>query len=423
MKEITISLMYVFRQFAKFFSDRYSTTLAGNVDPFYLFGVLYVLRERRKKRILEAFIVVVGLASYALLQFLIIDQLSVPKMIINVIKIFICYLVFRYAVDNADRFDAGKIIISTTCLFALLTIFALIFSGTDVFWRLNDFVNNFTQTRLQLFYVEPSELGYHLLLIMLPLGGIFMLSKSCGVKIASIALVLVNAIVLYLAMPMGAIAIGAVAVFIMIAYDFILRPDKNKMRIYQIFFVMGFLALWVLIYIGNPLVMRIIFTLMGEDSSSNYRVGLSFNVLKHSLVDYNFIGCGFGNQNTEQFIESYSDLGMVQVVVNSFIYFIIETGILGIIVIGTIIAVLIIKSVKDKSVIKLGLSGFIIIYSFLGGHFTSALTWIAYGVICSKIKDEDIVEQFEKMYQYLKVNLFEKRLKPMFSHKSERKGI
>ena len=421
MKEITIALMYVFRQFAKFFSGPYSTTLAGNIDPFYLFGVLYVLRERRKKRIIEAFVVIGVLASYSLLQFLVLDQLNVQKLLINVIKIFICYLVFRYAVDNAHRFDGGKIIFSTTAVFTVLTLIALIFSKSDCFWRFNDLVNNFTQTRLQLFYLEPSELGYHLLLIMLPLGGIFMLSKKRGVKIVSAALILINGLILYLAMPMGAIAIGGVAAVGMIFYDFILRPNKNKIKVYQILFVIGFLVMWVLVYIGNPLVMRVIFTLMGEDASSNYRVGLSFEVLKQSLVDYNFIGCGFGNQNTEQFIGKYSDLGMVQVVVNSFIYFIIETGILGIIVVGAIIITLIRKSVKDKSLIKMGLSVFIIIYSFLGGHFTSALTWIAYGVICSKIKDEDIVEHFEKMYEYLKENLYEKRLKPVLVRKSRGK--
>lgn len=50
MKEIIFSIMYVYRQVAKFFSVKYSTLLGGNVDWFYGLAIPYVVENRKNKK-------------------------------------------------------------------------------------------------------------------------------------------------------------------------------------------------------------------------------------------------------------------------------------------------------------------------------------------------------------------------------------
>ena len=188
-----------------------------------------------------------------------------------------------------------------------------------------------------MFYLEPSELGFHLIPLILIFLTNLILSKNKKVKIISSLFIVLNIIPLYLAKPMGAIGIGGLSILVVIIYDYYLRPSKIKRVIYFCCFVLGIILILVLFKIDFPLIQRIIYTLQGNDGSNNYRVTVSLNVLKESLIDYHFLGCGFGNLHTSNFISQYTDLGLTTVVVNSFIYFIIETGIFGIIFIGYLI--------------------------------------------------------------------------------------
>ena len=130
--------------------------------------------------------------------------------------------------------------------------------------------------------------------------------------------------------------------------------------------------------------MRVLSTVSGNDSSNNYRIGLSFQVFKSSLTDYSFLGCGFGQINTEAFVSSYAHLGLTTVVVNSFIYFFIETGLFGIIYLFILTAALLKSCMKDSLTIKWGLFLFLMIYQLAGSHFTSPVNWMVYGFILSK---------------------------------------
>lgn len=331
-----------------------------------------------------------------MVQFIANDNLVISKAFINIVKIVICYFSFRYVIDHIKEFNMARIIVIISGIFFVLTVIAIVYKESYLFWRFNDNINKFSLVRLQLFYLEPSELGYHILLIMLPLVAIFVLSRIRKVKIVSGILLGVNAFTLYLAKPLGAIAIGFVAILAMTIYEYYLYPSKTKRKIYIILAVLFVVFVIILYFAENPIIMRIIYTLQGKDSSNNYRLGINFEVLFRSLTDYNFLGCGFGNLNTPAFIDRYRGIGLTAVVVNSFIYFIIETGVFGFIVVALLIINMLKKAIVDKSVFKLGLSVFIVIYSFVGGHFTSALTWVMYGIIFSNYNDKMLVSAFEK---------------------------
>lgn len=396
MRELVLSIMYVFRQVAKFFSTRYATLLGGNVDWFYGLAIPYVIENRKhKKRIIEAVAITLTLLVYFLLQIIFIDAINVVKVIVNITKIIVCFFCFRYTIDHIKNVNLIRTLAFTTGIYTLLTVMALVFSNSTIFWRFNDNINKFSLVRLQLAYLEPSELGYHIILVMLPLIAIFILTNIRKVKFICGSLIGLNAVVLYLAKPLGAIAIGFLAIVIMIAYDFYLRPSKKKIRLYILILIIGLVGVMALYLTENPIIMRIIYTLQGKDSSNNYRVGTNFKVFIRSFAEYKFLGCGFGNLNTPAFIERHSNIGLTTVVVNSFIYFIIETGILGLLIVLLLIIAMIKNTIKGKSLFKIGLTVFITLYSFVGGHFTSAITWVMYGIIFSDYSDEMLVSAFE----------------------------
>lgn len=393
IKEVLISLIITFRQSLKFLSKEHMNFLGGNLDLFYSFAPIYFFNNiKNRDKLMHIFKIALFLFGYGLIQFILLPHLNVIKAIINIIKILICYLVFLFVKENIHKISIYKISYYTSIFLTILTVLALIFNKSDLFWRFNDGINLFSLTRLQLFYLEPSELGFHLIPLLLFLLTNLLLKKDNKSKLISAIFLVLNIITLGLAKPMGAIVIGGFSAVILMIYDYYLRPTKVKKRIYVAIFILSIILLFVMYKLESPIIQRIIYTLEGKDGSNNYRIGVSLNVLKESLFDYHFLGCGFGNLNTEYFISQYNDIGLTTVVVNSFIYFIIETGVLGICFVISLIYLLYKNTIKTKSIYKMGLTTFLVIYSFVGGHFTSGFTWSLYAIILSNLNDECIIE-------------------------------
>lgn len=391
-KEAIIGFIFSFRQSLKFLSKEHMNFLGGNLDMFYIFAPIYFFQNiKNKEKVHKLLKVAAILFGYGLIQFIIIPHLNLIKMIINIIKILVCYLVYLYAKENIHKISLLNIAYFASMILTILTGLALVFRQSDLFWRFNDGINLFSLTRLQLFYLEPSELGFHLIPLILIFLTKLLLTKSNRTRIICIVFIVLNLIPLYLAKPMGAIGIGGVSIVITILYDFYLHPTKTKRNIYIVVFILSILLISILYQLDSPLIQRVIYTLQGNDGSNNYRIGVSFNVLKESLLDYHFLGCGFGNLHTNAFISQYKDLGLTTVVVNSFIYFIIETGILGITFVTYLIYQLYKNAINYKSILKMGLTTFLVIYSFVGGHFTSGLVWALYGILLSDLNDENFI--------------------------------
>ncbi len=383
-KEFIISIIYFFRQSGKFLSKTKSTQLGGNLDPFYLAGVLEIYDRIKNKKITANFLLItIPLVFYAILQLLVIKEIVISKLIINVAKIIICILTMLYVKEHIKEIDIYKVAKISTVFMGIFLVISLILKDNDILWRFNDLVNKYNTTRLQFTYLEPSELGFHVSILLIILISYLFIVKSKREIIINIICIATNLLVLYFARPFGSIVILAVAIVAMFFWNLIKRFNKKKLILYFFLLIIGLMLIVLMYYFKSPIIMRAIDTINGKDSSNNYRVNLSLEILATSFKDYNYMGCGFGNLNTNNFRLAHTGSGIAEVLANSFIYFIIEGGIFSVVFLLVLISYLIKHAFKEYSLVKVGLLVFLVAYQIFGGHFTSGLTWALYGIIIS----------------------------------------
>jgi len=390
-----LALIYVFRQGAVFFSEQYGTTLAGNLYPFYIIAVIYFFQIfKDKKKIGKIFLATAGMILYLGVQCLFIDNILILKAIVSITKITICIMILLYAKNNYKKIDLKKTAIYISYIFGIVVFFALIFKDSFL-WRHNDYINKYDTVRLQLFYLEPSELGFHIIIVFIFLLYFFMVSKNRKEKIKLSICIAINLLTLFFARPMGAICIGAVAVGSMIIFDWIHNFSKKKTLVYLGLMISAIVFVAILFVTKSSITLRIIDTLNGTDSSNWYRINVSYNVMVESLKNTHLIGVGSGNLNSDTFRATYYYLGFYQVLANSFIYYIVENGIFGITALTLLLFILIRGCVKRPSVLKIGLLVFLVLYQILASHFTNGLTWFLYGLIISSYSFFDIKESLQ----------------------------
>ena len=281
-------------------------------------------------------------------------------------------------------------------MFSILCIIFLVISliaPDGILWRHNDTINKYDLDRLQFLYTEPSELGLHSILIILLLFYMLIESKNIKQMTVNILLMIPIFITLFLARPLGAIGIGAIAIGILCIMDLIYNYSKRKLGFYLILLVIAVFIMGYMIVSQNSLYLRVIDTFNKKDLSNNYRMFVPFYVSRQVIIDTNAIGIGFGNLELENNVEKYKDLGLERAgIVSSYMNVISESGILGIIIVSTIMAAILKKSFEEKSSIKIALSVFIIVYQFVGTHFTNPLCWVIYGIILSNLDFKDILK-------------------------------
>lgn len=388
-KELILAIFIFFKQAAKVLSDKYATFLGGNLDPFYIFGGLYIWKNYKDRDKLIKYgkyiLPVILYATFQIYVLSIFSELSLAKLFINVLKICLCVAVMLYVMENHKKIDILKIIKFFTYINLAFLIIAVTIGRESFLWRLNDIYNDYSKVRLHLFFLEPSELGFHVAIIMIFLLAYLLIAKEMKNKKKIVLYMAINIFCLGLAKAMGAICILAVAIGIMITYWTIKKPTKQKTYMYIATVVLVIAILAVLILQHNPIIMRVFDTINGEDQSNNYRIGVTFDTFVKTLKDYFLVGCGFGNINTEHFLTRYS---LVTVIVNSFIYLWIEAGLFGIICSFILIYQLFKACRRSKSTLKWGLFIFLVIYQFTGSHFVSPINWALYGIILSDYHEE-----------------------------------
>lgn len=396
LKELIISILIFFKQSAKLFSEKYATTLGGNVDPFYFFGGFYIIKNLKNKLALKKYMkYVLPLIIYAIVQSVVLVvffELSILKVLINVTKICLCIGVMLYVIENYKKINFLKIVKIFTYINLIFLIFATTLGRETFLWRLNDYFNDYSNIRLQMFFLEPSELGFHVAIVIIFLLTYFLNAEILKDKVKIIFLIIINVICLMLAKPMGAICLLALSIAVMFTYWLIKNPTKRNIIIYITIVLLAIMLVVILIIQQNPIVMRVFDTINGSDKSNNYRIGVSFNTFFNTLKDYFLLGCGFGNINTDHFITKYS---LDTVIVNSFVYFWIETGLFGLIYSLIIIYQLLKSCIKSKSILKWGLFVFLVLYQLVGSHFVSPLNWILYGIILSDFHEKEEKEKID----------------------------
>ncbi len=367
--------------------------LMGNLDFWYLLGPLYLWKNRKNRSKIKILIYILSVFFFfGVIQIIIRPEINIFKLVIMLAKISVCILVMLYVMDNTDKINILSIAKIVSIMFAITLPIALIFRNSEVFWIIDDPNNAFSPNRLQFVYFEPSELGFRLVILLVILIGFFLVSDCRREKVFLGILIIINLIIFYFAKSMGTIGIGFLAISVMLLYDWIKHNTRIKTVVYTSGCVLLVIVAVVLVVTENDLYLRIVSTFQGYDSSTNYRIGRAYQILGESFLQYNGIGCGFGNVNTESFLSQWN---LKVVIVNSFVYYMVETGIFGVITLTAFISLLLYRCVKGKSAIKWGLFVFVIIFQFMGAHFTSGLNWVAYGIILSNFNERNYYKSIE----------------------------
>lgn len=367
--------------------------LVGNLDFWYLLGPLYLWKNRKNRSKIKILIYILSAFFFlGVIQIIILPEINIFKLVIMLAKISLCILVMLYVMDNTDKINILSIAKIVSIMYAITLPIALIFRNNEVFWIIDDPNNAFSPNRLQFVYFEPSELGFRLVILLVILIGFFLVSDCRREKVFLGILIIINLIIFYFAKSMGTIGIGFLAISVMLLYDWIKHNTRIKTVVYTSGCVLLVIVAVVLVVTENDLYLRIVSTFQGYDSSTNYRIGRAYQILGESFLQYNGIGCGFGNVNTESFLSQWN---LKVVIVNSFVYYMVETGIFGVITLTAFISLLLYRCVKGKSAIKWGLFVFVIIFQFMGSHFTSGLNWVAYGIILSNFNERNYYKSIE----------------------------
>lgn len=387
-----LSSFYFFRQSLKLLPISNSKVVAANLDVFYVAGPVWILKNRQNKRaLLLPLGFFLSLLLYAFIQILVYPSIDVLKVLINILKLALCFCSLLFAKEYYKECDIFKFCIYTTLFYFLFSVISMLDRRSVVFWTQNDVVNKYSLSRLQLFYLEPSELGFHIIIIAIFLIGFLMISRTKKTIIILILSLLLNVFVLILAKPLGAIGFGLISIAVMVLFDLFQSNSKHKRLIYlSLFFICLFIIIFLIIT-KNSLYLRIIDTINGRDSSNNFRITITYRFLVQSLFDTHGLGVGFGNLRTDVLIQKYSYLGYTTSLANSFPAFIAEGGLFAIIFLIGFFYFLFRKCLRSKSIIKWGVLIFLFLYQLFGGHFTSGLYWILYGIILSDFDEKSLM--------------------------------
>lgn len=366
-KEKAMSLMYIFKQI-----------FSSNMDILYFLSFYCILKDKKiifkSLKYISPFIVYGG---FQVLHYQS-DNFNIIKLIVNVSKIYICILLYIYIKNNAKEINLNKIISYIALMFILLIPIALI-TKDSFLWRHNDIINNFSKTRLQLFYSEPSELAFHASLVLIFIM-YFILKSTVGRK-KNISIAILLSFLIYLTAGFGAIGGLIISLFIMFTINYFKKLTLRKIVYY--YFGLIFAICLILLNMNSPLVLRANAVLNGNDASVSYRLKIGYIVMTQALKDTNMIGIGFGNLNTISTASEYANYGLVEIIANSFMYFITEGGLFAIIYL-LIFNLSLLKNINRKNnLIKIPLLFFIIYYQIAGGYFTNPINWIVCGLISS----------------------------------------
>lgn len=393
LNEVIVAFYYAFRQATQYLLGYKSVTLGGNLDLFYLFPLINIKKIiDNKKSMLYLILLIILLSCYSLLQIAFIPQINILKLVINCLKIILCFSILLI-IKNYKFFSVIKFAKIVSIIYIILTCISFLFLSSDIFWKLGDVVNKYDLQRLQLLYLEPSELGFHLIIIILILFDHLIRlpkNKSKYDFYTTLFFITTNLIILFFSKSMGSICFGILAFLLYILYILYKKYTLKKFLIVlSIFFVIGIIAFIITYLLNFPITLRIIDTFKGNDASNQFRVNVTINVLKESFIDYKFLGCGFGNMNTPSFMNRYLDLGLVEVFANSFLTFIVEGGIFSLIFLSILLFTLIRNAFQSNHPLNISLCFFVIFYQFLGGYFTSGLNWLIYGILLSNMLSDN----------------------------------
>ncbi|MBU3172275.1 hypothetical protein [Clostridium estertheticum] len=393
--EILMALLYCFHQmFANL--PFVSKTLTGNLDLFYALGTLGIVFVifKKKRDISLLIICALPIVIYGIIQGMVIQNVEMQKLLVNISKITICISLMILVSRKIHDFKIKKFIDYICRIYLILTPIAIVLKQNDYLWRLHDTINKYNLVRLNLFYIEPSELGFHLSIIIIILMYLIIKEKTHKVQAKYIIYMIDCLGLLALAGAYGS-SVMLFSTIIFISFIIIITKVNFKNILVGYGLIMVFTIITILFIVTkSSMYMRTVDTLNGKDSSNSYRVNVTQEFTSTAITKTEGIGVGFGNLNTDNTRKIFKSTGMTAVVAASYPYFIAEGGIFAVSYLVLLLTLLAINVGIKKNMLLANLLLFSFLYQIYGGYFTNPLNWIVYGLILSswtpdKIELED----------------------------------
>ncbi|WP_443661626.1 hypothetical protein [Clostridium sp.] len=389
--EILMAVLYSFHQmFANL--PFVSSTLTGNLDLFYalgMIGIIFVI-FKSKKDISLLLICALPIVIYGIVQGMVIENIEMQKLVVNISKITICISLMILVSKKIHDFKIKKFIDYICRIYLILTPIAFILKQNDYLWRLHDTINKYNLVRLNLFYIEPSELGFHLSIIIMILMYLLIKEKTRKVRVKYIIYMIDCLTLLVLAGAYGS-SVMLIGTITFVSFIIIITKINFKNILVGYGLIMVFTIITILFVVTkSSIYMRTVDTLNGKDSSNSYRVNVTQQFTSTAITKTKGIGVGLGNLNTDNTRKIFKSTGMTAVVAASYPYFIAEGGLFGITYLVLLLTLLATNVAIKKNMLLTNLLLFSFLYQIYGGYFTNPLNWIIYGLIISRWTPKEI---------------------------------
>lgn len=374
--ELILALLYTFRFVFKIYIDN-----NGNYDLFFLLAMTLFFSYGLQVRIFN-FTIGVGVlmvSIYLTALFGAPYEVDVFKGVVWIAKIVLCVMCYAIVKQEAYRFNLRKFLDYCSTIFIIQTLISLIYR-TSITWRL-------FENRMELFYLEPSELGAFIsVLIIMQAYYLWYDIKNGNSIFCSVRNMIFFCITAAFSQSASMIVYLLIGLLIIFFFD-IFTMRLNTSTVFNIIL----LAILVVvmgsyIFAGDSyLSLRIQGMLNGSDSSFNTRVTNSFETVAEYFENYGLIGCGFGNQISDYGMKFFALKAVNYSTCSSIATFALEGGIFAVIV----SVLFIIHTVRtltkrcDCERIRWALFFFVILYTFGGGYLTNVVIWMLLGLAVS----------------------------------------
>ena len=371
--ELLFAVFYCFRFILKGWFDN-----NGNFDLFYLialFSVVYLFTHNRKFMLrICALSCVFMLIDLSAIIFSPVKPSQV-KALVFITKILICISLYYFTRIKASKFDFQKFLDYSTLFLTLETIVAVFQRNNYLLWRVQE-------GRMELFFLEPSELGNFTGLLILLQIYLFLKDKNKRYILNIVLLV----IVLILSSSMSGILFTSMSILIVLIFS---RQTRTGITSKQMLFLMlGILFLVLLFSTDNYISNRMNLVLAGQDSSFTTRANTPINTLITYVKNYGLGGFGLGNSNTEAGLRFFGYHASNYIICAAVFLFAIEGGIIAIVMELIFIACTTKYVIMRKNAFKFALFSFIFFYMCLGGYTTNPVVWIALALLY--VDDNDL---------------------------------
>ena len=300
------------------------------------------------------------------------------KTFVFAVKILLCVCLYSTVKDKIIKFDFQKFLDYAAFLFFWQTLFALAYK-TDLLWRLFGF------GRLELFYLEPSELGVFVgFLVILQFYYLINTNRTKRKFLNFIIL----ATVLGFSQSLSGILYTVFAIGILIVF----RDGGSLTGKKILAFCILIIALLMLVSTENFISERLVNIWYGEDSSFDTRFNFPMEMVSTYYREYGMAGFGLGNMNTAEGLSFFHLKASNYVICAAYFLFALEGGIIALLLEVLFTMHIFYQSLRKKESLYLALFIVMFFYMYLGGYTTNPMIWIICGFIAAPVRMEQFTD-------------------------------